>query len=189
MEEESIRKIFDESIDVISESKNLTTEIKKVSGVIINAFSNGNKIITFGNGGSAADAQHLAAEFVGRYKIERKSLPAIALTTDTSILTAIGNDYDFDNVFERQCESIVNKNDIVIAISTSGNSKNVIKGVEKSKEKGAVIILLSGESGGGLKDRSDFKLLVPSKDTPKIQEVHRIILHIICEIIDEKFEN
>jgi len=189
MKIEDIQKIFDDSARIISNSKETTTEIKKVSEVIINAFGNGNKIIAFGNGGSAADAQHLVAEFVGRYKIERKSLPGISLTTDTSILTAIGNDYNFDNIFERQCESIVNKGDVIIAISTSGNSKNVIKGVEKSKGKGAIIILLSGESGGDLKNKSDLRILVPSKDTPKIQEVHRVILHIICEIIDDYFKN
>jgi D-sedoheptulose 7-phosphate isomerase len=188
MEEENIQKIFDESIDVILKSKILIPQIKQVSDIIFNAFLQGNKIITFGNGGSAADAQHLTAEFISRYKIERKSLPSISLTTDTSILTAIGNDYNFNNVFERQCESLVNRGDIIIAISTSGNSINVIKGVTKAKEKGAIIISLSGNEGGLLKEKSDFNLIVPSNDTPKIQEVHRIFLHLICEIIDQKFK-
>jgi len=189
MENNLIDKIFDESISIISKSKSLIAEIKNAINEIINCFENGNKIIIFGNGGSAADAQHLAAEFVGRYKIERKSLPAIALTTDTSIITAIGNDYGFDKIFSRQCESIVNKNDLVIAISTSGKSKNVLDAVLLSKKQGAHIIGLTGEGGEELKKLSDIVLTIPSMSTPRIQETHKIILHIICEFVDEHFKN
>ena len=178
---------FQESISVISKSKKLSAQIIESAEKIINCFRHGNKILIFGNGGSAADAQHLAAEFVGRYKIERQSLPAISLSADSSIITAIGNDYGFEHIFEKQCESIVDKNDIVIAISTSGTSKNVINGIMNSKKKGAFIIGLTGNEGGNLKKFADIILIVPSNSTPRIQEVHRIIMHIICELVDESF--
>jgi len=159
-----------------------------VIDVITKCYQNGNKTVIFGNGGSAADAQHFAAELVGRFKLERKSLPSISLTTDTSILTSIGNDYGFDYIFSRQCESIVNSKDIVIAISTSGNSKNVINGVTTAKKKGAYIIGLTGNNGGNLKKFVDINLVVPSKSTPRIQEVHRILMHIICENVEKNLK-
>ena len=143
----------------------------------------------FGNGGSAADAQHMAAEFVSRYLTERLSLPAIALTTDTSILTAIGNDYDFNKIFSRQCESLVNNGDTIIAISTSGTSKNVILGVEEAKKRGAKIISLIGMDGPILNEKSDICIKVPSNETPRIQEGHRIIIHIICQFVENHFKN
>lgn len=182
-----IEKNFEESILVIEKTKKLKKEILNITNVIVHSIENKNKIIIFGNGGSAADSQHFAAELVGRYKIERKSLPAIALTTDTSILTAIGNDYSFDHVFTRQCESLVNKGDIVIAISTSGNSKNVINAVKCSRKKFAKIIGFTGEKGGRLKKISDICIKIPSNSTPRIQEGHRIIMHIICDLIDRHF--
>ena len=182
------KELFEESVSVIIKSKKLADKIMDVATVIIECFNNGNKVIVFGNGGSAADSQHLAAEFVGRYKIERKSLPCIALTTDTSIITALGNDYGFDYVFARQCESIVKRGDIVIAISTSGKSPNVINGISTSKERGALIIGLTGGMGGNLSKLSDITLRIPSKSTPRIQEVHRIIMHIICAIVDEYYK-
>lgn len=154
---------------------------------MISSIENNCKVIIFGNGGSAADSQHFAAELVGRYKIERRSLPAIALTTDTSILTAIGNDYSFDDVFTRQCESLVNKGDIVIAISTSGNSKNVINAIKSSKKKDAKVIGFTGEDGGELKKIVDMCINIPSDSTPRIQEGHRVIMHIICDLIDNHF--
>lgn len=140
-----------------------------------------------GNGGSAADSQHFAAELIGRFKLERKSLPAVSLTTDTSIITALGNDYSFEVIFSRQCESLVQKNDVVVAISTSGKSKNIIKAVKISKKKGAKIIAFIGENIKPLDKYSDIVLNVPSKSTPHIQEVHRILMHIICELVEEKF--
>lgn len=182
-----INQIINENRIVISETKNLDNEINQAINIITDCFRNGNKVVIFGNGGSAADAQHFAAEFVGRYLKERQSLPAIALTTDTSIITAIGNDYGFEYVFSRQCESIVNKNDVVIAISTSGKSKNIINGVLISKKKGAFTIGLTGEGGRDLDKIIDLLLVAPSKSTPRIQEVHRIIMHVISELVEENF--
>lgn len=186
---EDIKKLFDQSSEVILKSKNLSHKIENAVELIITSFQNGNKILLFGNGGSAADAQHMAAEFVSRYLIERLSLPAIALTTDTSILTSISNDYNFEKIFARQCESLVNKGDVIIAISTSGKSKNVILGVEVAKTKGAQIISMTGQDGGTLKEKSDIYLDIPSNETPRIQEGHRIIIHIICQFVENYFKD
>jgi D-sedoheptulose 7-phosphate isomerase len=139
-----------------------------------------------GNGGSAADCQHLAAEFVGRFKLERKGYPAIALTTDTSILTAVGNDYSFDSIFSRQIEALGKEGDLVVGISTSGNSKNIIRGVEKAKELGLYTVGLLGKDGGALKDLVDLPLVVPIDNTARIQECHILIGHIVCEIVEER---
>jgi len=167
-----------------------TEKINEIARLIINCYKNGNKVILFGNGGSAADAQHIAAELVGKYKIERKSLPAIALTTNTSILTSIGNDYGFDKIFERQIESLVEKGDVAIGISTSGNSENIIKGILKAKEKEAKTIAFTGRSGGKLKDIVDILLNISSDNTPRIQEAHITIGHIICGIVENQiFKN
>ena len=183
-----INEIFNESIETISESKKISEDIQKAIDVITNCYRKGNKIVIFGNGGSAADAQHLAAEFVGRFKLERQSLPAIAFTTDTSIITSLGNDYGFESVFARQCESMVQKGDVVIAISTSGRSQNVLNGIKSAKNKGALIIGLTGDSGTSLQKMVDVLLVVPSKSIPRIQESHRIIIHIICEFVEENFK-
>jgi D-sedoheptulose 7-phosphate isomerase len=156
---------------------------------MIDALKNNNKIILFGNGGSAADAQHMAAELVGRFLINRKSIPAISLTTDTSILTAIGNDFGFENVFSRQCESIVSKGDVIIAISTSGNSLNVLNGVKTAKEKEGIIIGLTGKDGGKLNGLTDEILKAPTENTPHIQECHRVIIHILCNLIEKELMN
>jgi D-sedoheptulose 7-phosphate isomerase len=189
MPESKISKLFDQSIVTISNSKTLEKSIQNVIDKIITCFENGNKIIIFGNGGSAADSQHFAAEFVGRFLLERQSLPAISLTTDTSILTSLGNDYSFDKIFSRQCESLVEKNDIVFGISTSGKSLNVINGIETAKNQGAITIALLGSGGGNLSQIVDIPIIIPSNSTPRIQESHRIILHIICEIVEEYFAN
>jgi len=186
---EKIKKLFDQSSDIILKSKVLSEKIDDVINLIISSLQNGNKILIFGNGGSAADAQHMASEFVSRYLIERLSLPAIALTTDTSILTSIGNDYNFDKIFSRQCESLVNTGDLIIAISTSGKSKNVILGVEEGKKRGAKIISLTGNDGAILKEKSDICLNIPSNETPRIQEGHRIIIHIICQFVENHFKD
>jgi len=140
----------------------------------------------FGNGGSAADAQHIAAELVGQYKLKRKSLPAIALTTNTSILTSIGNDYGFDKIFERQIESLVTNKDIAIGISTSGNSENVLRGILKAKKIGAKTIAFTGNDGGKLKGAVDILLNIPSNNTPRVQEAHITIGHIICGIVESE---
>ena len=186
---ENLEKLFDDSSRIILKSKVLSNKIKNCIDIIFDTFERGNKVLIFGNGGSAADAQHMAAEFVSKFYFDRKSLPAIALTTDTSILTSIGNDYDFEKIFSRQCESLVKKGDTVIAISTSGKSKNVIQGIKKSKNLGAKIISLTGENGGILNDESDICIEIPSNDTPRIQEGHRIIIHIICQLVEEHFKN
>ena len=155
---------------------------------IIACYRNNKKVVLFGNGGSAADSQHIAAEFVGRFKKERKALPAIALTTDTSILTALGNDYDFSYVFARQIKALVNKDDVVIAITTSGNSPNVIKGIESAIEKEAKVIVFTGGKGGKVKDMVKDVFIVPSSNTPRIQEAHIAVAHIICQLVEEEFE-
>lgn len=153
----------------------------------IKALEGGNKILLCGNGGSAADAQHIAAELVGRYKLERKGLPAIALTTDTSAITSIGNDYGYDFVFSRQIESLANVGDIVIGISTSGTSSNVIAGLEIAKKMGCVNIGLSGKNGGDMNDLCAVNIIANSDNTPRIQEMHILIGHILCEAIDNHF--
>lgn len=185
--ENDILNIFEKSATVINESKSSIKEINSAVNMIIKTIEKGKKIVIFGNGGSAADAQHMAAEFVGRYLIERDSLPAIALTTDTSALTGIGNDYGFEKVFARQCDALVNNGDLVIAISTSGKSPNIIEGIKTSKNKNVKIILLTGKNNNKLKHLTDITIRVPSNETPRIQESHRIIIHIICEFVEKHF--
>jgi len=183
---EKIEKTFHESSQLIKESVKLSKHITKAISEIKNCLEKGNKIVVFGNGGSAADAQHIAGELIGRFQMERNSLPVIALNTDTSILTALGNDYSFEIIFSRQCESLVKKGDVVIGISTSGNSKNVINGLNTSKQNGAVTLALLGNNGGKIKNIVDTPIIVNSKSTPRIQEVHRVIYHIICEQIEKE---
>ena len=184
--DQTIAKTLNESSRAIDGISNLSNEIDKTVNLIINALTKNKKIIIFGNGGSAADAQHIAAEFLGRYKIKRKSIPAIALTSNSSTTTAIANDYDFSDVFSRQCESLVSKDDIVIGISTSGNSENVIKGLKTSKKNGGLTIGLLGNNGGKIKNIVDISLVVNATSVPRIQEAHRVIYHIICEIVEEE---
>ena len=185
--ENDILNIFEKSATVINESKASIKEINSAVNMIIKTIEKGKKIVIFGNGGSAADAQHMAAEFVGRYLIERDSLPAIALTTDTSALTGIGNDYGFEKVFARQCDALVNNGDLVIAISTSGKSPNIIEGIKTSTNKNAKIILLTGKNNNKLKHLTDITIRVPSNETPRIQESHIIIIHIMCEFVEKHF--
>lgn len=148
--------------------------------------NSGSKILLFGNGGSAADAQHIAAELSGRYKNERRGLPAMALTTDTSVLTAVGNDYGFDRIFDRQVEALAREGDLLIGISTSGNSKNVLRALSLGCNIGCRTIGLSGRDGGAMHEFCDINLVVPSDDTPRIQEMHILIGHIICQAIDNE---
>jgi len=183
---DQVDELFNNSIQTITDSKKLKYEVVDAVNLIINSLKNDGKIISFGNGGSAADAQHFVAEFIGRFQKERKSIPAIAFTTDTSIITAIGNDYSFEKIFERQAESLISKNDVVVAISTSGKSKNVIKGIQMAKKKGAKIISLTGNIPIKLSKNADLSIRIPSKSTARIQEVHRLILHYICELVEEQ---
>ncbi|HEX6280043.1 MAG TPA: SIS domain-containing protein [Pyrinomonadaceae bacterium] len=165
----------------------LPDDIRSCGEILISTLKAGNKILVCGNGGSAADAQHIAAEFVGRYETERVSLPAIALTTDTSALTAIGNDYGFEYMFARQVESLAREGDCLIAISTSGNSPNVIAAMMKARTAGCRVIGLTGEGGKKLAGLSDASILVPSERTARIQEAHITIAHIWCEMVDHAF--
>lgn len=170
----------------ILEDDELIKNIDEIARVIINAYKEDKKVVLFGNGGSAADAQHIAGELVGKFYLERKALASIALTTNTSELTAIANDYSFNRVFARQVEALVNPGDIVIGITTSGNSLNVIEGIKEAKLNGAVSIGFTGASGGKLKENIDYLLAVPSEDTPHIQESHIMIGHIICYLVEKE---
>ena len=183
---EQITQMINQSVDIIKKSISLNSEINITVDSIVNSIKNGNKLIIFGNGGSAADAQHIAAELIGRYKLERKSFPAISLTTDSSILTSLGNDYSYDVVFSRQCESLVVKGDVVMGISTSGNSKNVELGMIAAQKRGAKTIGLLGNGGGIIKSVSDISIIVDSNDTANIQESHRVIYHIICNLVEKQ---
>jgi D-sedoheptulose 7-phosphate isomerase len=159
--------------------------IAAVAELIVKAMRQGRKLLLFGNGGSAADAQHLAAEFVGRFAIERAALPAFALSVNTSCLTAIGNDYGFDQVFARQIEAFGKPGDVAVGISTSGNSANVLLGLAKAKEIGLTTVALTGDSGGKMKNDADYCVCVPSSETPRIQECHILIGHVIAELVEK----
>jgi D-sedoheptulose 7-phosphate isomerase len=172
------KEVIQKVIDTLQE------DIVKASEMWVETLRKGNKILLFGNGGSAGDAQHIAAELTGRYKTERRGLPAIALTTDTSALTAIGNDYGFQRVFDRQVEALATKGDLLVGISTSGNSPNVINALKLGKEIGCMTLGLSGRGGGKMSEFCDLNLVVPSEDTPRIQEMHILIGHIICQAVD-----
>jgi len=162
----------------------LVESISDCAKVLIDCLKNGGKILLCGNGGSAADAQHFAAELVGRFEVERRGLPAIALTTDTSGLTAIGNDYGFEQIFSRQVEALAGEKDILVGISTSGNSQNVCLAIQKAKELGCVTIGLTGGDGGKIAAEADSSLIVPARRTARIQEMHLLIIHLLCELID-----
>ena len=181
-----IEKILEEAITV---KKDLIASqvdaIGNAAEMMIKALKSGGKVMIFGNGGSAADSQHMAAELVGRFMKERRGLPAIALTTNTSILTAIANDYSYDEVFSRQLDAIGAGDDVAIGISTSGNAANVIKAVELANRKGIGTIALTGRDGGGLAKTAKISIIVPSKSTPRIQEAHVAVAHILCQMVEE----
>lgn len=184
---ETIRKLIKESVKV--KEFVLETQIDNIEAaakIILKSIKSGCKVLVFGNGGSASDSQHMAAEFVGRFKKERKAISAIALTTDTSILTALANDYGYAKVFSRQVEAHGAKGDVAIGISTSGNSENVIEAIKKARSMGLVTIGLLGGDGGRLKKECDIAIVTPSKDTPRIQESHVMIEHIICELVENE---
>jgi len=174
---------------VSSKMNELSTLIESVAKLAISTIEANGKIILFGNGGSAADAQHIAAELVGRYKTKRKGLAAIALTTDSSALTSIGNDFGYDKVFLRQLEALLNINDLVIGISTSGNSSNIINALKYARENKAKVVGFSGNQGGEMNTLCDVNLVNPSSDTPRIQEMHIFVGHTICHLIDLHFSN
>jgi len=185
----TIQQEFQSHLETINNVINsMENDLDKASKMIIDTLKNGNKILLCGNGGSAADAQHIAAELTGRYKTERRGLPGIALTTDTSALTAIGNDYGYDRVFDRQVESLAQKGDLIIGISTSGNSKNIINALNVAKDIGCTTIGFSGRDGGEMNNICDINLIVPSDNTPRIQEIHILLGHTICQIIDNNFK-
>ena len=168
---------------------NLQSYIYTACMITTQTLQEGGKILIFGNGGSAADAQHIAAELTGRYKSERTALPAIALTTDTSALTAIGNDFGFKKIFERQVEALASEGDLLIGISTSGNSKNVLKALKLGKKLGCKTIGLSGCGGGAMSENCDINIIVPSNNTPRVQEMHILIGHIICQAVDDAYSD
>jgi D-sedoheptulose 7-phosphate isomerase len=183
-----IQNEFNEHIKIANLLHNLTDAVNSSAQLCIDCLRSGGKILIFGNGGSAADAQHIAAELVGRYKSDRKGLPAIALTTDSSTLTSIANDFGYGNVFNRQVEALANNGDIVIGISTSGKSDNVINALKLASKLKCITIGFSGQDGGEMNKICDVNLVVPSEDTPRIQEMHIVIGHTICHLIDLKFK-
>ena len=182
-----LKQILNEHLDVANRSFQAEQQrnLSVITDKIIAMFRNGGKLLICGNGGSAADAQHIAAEFIARFKLERSSLPAIALTTDSSILTATANDYSYDVVFKRQVEGLGQKGDILIGISTSGNSKNVIEAVRAAKKKGMVTVSFTGETGGSLKPLTDLNFSAASQVTSHIQEMHITALHAVSEVAEE----
>ena len=172
--------------EVISRvERELSPLIAEMVTLLVETFTRGGKLLVMGNGGSAADAQHFVAEIVGRFKMERRGLPAIALSTDTSILTAIGNDYGFERVFSRQVEALAAPGDLVVGISTSGNSPNVLLALKVAREKGCRTVGLLGKDGGSIKDVCDLALIVPTSDTPRVQEGHITIIHIVCDLLEK----
>jgi D-sedoheptulose 7-phosphate isomerase len=184
--ENDIISILDENIKIKENIKDQASLIATIASVIIKAYQKKKKVVLFGNGGSAADAQHISTEFVGKFYKDRASLPALALSTNTSSITATANDFGYDKIFERQVSSLVNEGDIVIGISTSGNSPNVIKGLEKAKEKGAITVGFTGQKENKIEILSDYCLKIPSTDTPRIQEGHITVGHIICYLVEEE---
>lgn len=187
MTKDRINKIFDDSILVISESKKISSEIQKSVNLIIKCYKKGGKIIVFGNGGSAADAQHFATELTVKMNKFRKALPVLALTTDTSALTAIGNDYKFEDIFKRQIEALMTKKDILISISTSGNSKNIISALKYSKKKNYNTLNILGNKGGEAKKYSKNNFIVDSSNPSRIQEVHIIFYQNVCDLVENYY--
>lgn len=186
---EQIRQIIEESIETkkrfLDGAGNLEN-IQKAADEIVRCFKDSGKVLICGNGGSAADAQHIAGELVDKFLLDRKGLPVIALTTDSSIITAWGNDKDFNEIFERQVEALGKTGDVLIGISTSGNSENVVRGMKKAKDSKMKVISLTGKDGGEIKTLSDVNINVDSMETPRIQECHSVIYHILCELVEKE---
>lgn len=189
---EKISNIISQSITCkqqILSNEDLLNTIENCVHTIVNAFKNKNKVLFCGNGGSAADAQHLAAEFSGRFYTDRIALPAEALHCNTSYITAVANDYSYDVIYSRMIQGIGNEGDILVGLSTSGNSKNIVEAFKMAKEKKMITIALTGETGGQMKDLCNYLLNIPSKDTPRIQESHIMVGHIICELVETQLFN
>ncbi len=184
---EDIKRIIDEHQKALDLVKNQNEKIKEIADIIIDTLNKGKKLLIMGNGGSAADSQHFAAEIVGRFQKNRKALPAIALSTDTSILTAVGNDYGYDKVFSRQVEALGEEGDAVICFSTSGNSTNVIEAADAASAAGCRTIGFLGRDGGLLKDKCDVSITVEIETTARVQEMHLMIYHIICELVEKDY--
>lgn len=185
-----IRSLIESSIETkqkLLQDDKIAETVEEITKAIVAAFKNGNKLLLCGNGGSAADAQHLAAEFTGRFYKDRQALPAEALHVNTSYLTSVANDYSFDVVYSRMVTGIGNKGDLLIGLSTSGNSINIIKALEAAKEKGMITVGFTGETGGKMKNLCDHLINIPSGDTPRIQESHILLGHIICQLAEEKY--
>lgn len=184
-----IKEQINDSMDVkqkILNDENILNVIKTASDVITNSYKNGGKLLLCGNGGSAGDAQHIAGEMVARFRLERNALSAIAFNTNSSVVTAIGNDYEYNYIFERQVEAFGKEGDVLISISTSGNSESVLRAINKAKEMNIKTVSLLGKDGGACKNISDYAIVVPSDDTPRIQESHIMIGHIICDIVERR---
>lgn len=187
---DKIKNIVGASIDVkqqVLADEHLLAVVASVTDVITRAFRAGNKVLFCGNGGSAADAQHLAAEFSGRFYIDRDALPAEALHANTSYLTAVANDYSYDVIYARLIKGIGNKGDVLIGLSTSGNSKNIVMAFEQAKANGMITVGFTGATGGNMKALSDYLINIPSTDTPRIQEAHMLLGHIICQLVEEQY--
>jgi D-sedoheptulose 7-phosphate isomerase len=187
---ETFKAIISESILVkqkLMNDEGILNTLEKAVEIIIEAFKNGNRVYFCGNGGSAADAQHLAAEFTGRFYTDRNSLPADALHCNTSYLTAVGNDYGFDEIYARIIRGISNKGDVLVGLTTSGNSVNIIKAFEAAKLKEVTTIAFTGDTGGKIKGYTDYLFNVPSNDTPRIQECHILLGHILCQFVEAKY--
>jgi D-sedoheptulose 7-phosphate isomerase len=183
--QQQIKESYETKQRIFNDDK-LLEDIQKVAKLCVELYKNGNKTILAGNGGSAADAQHIAAELVGRYGFDRDSIPSLALTTDTSNLTAIGNDYGYNKIFSRQLAGMGQKGDLFIGISTSGNSQNLLEAFDVAKEKEIISVALVGKDGGKMAQKADIALIVPSNQTPRIQESHILIGHILCDIIEKE---
>jgi D-sedoheptulose 7-phosphate isomerase len=187
---EKVRQLIQASIDtkqLVLENETLIRTIIDCSQIITEAFKNRNRVYLCGNGGSASDAQHIAAEFTGRFYLDRIALPAEALHCNTSYMTAVANDYSFDVVYSRLVEGIMNKGDILIGLSTSGNSKNIVNAIEAARKKGVITIGFTGQNGGKMRDICQFLIDIPSNDTPRIQESHILVGHIICQLVEEVY--
>lgn len=184
-----VREIFAETIRLHEQVAANVDAVVHASEAMVKALGQGRKVLAFGNGGSAADAQHLAAELVGRFQRERPALAGVALSTDTSVLTSIGNDYGFERVFTRQIEALGAAGDVAVAISTSGSSPNVLAACRAARERGLIVIALTGRDGGELGRLADIHLNVPHASTARVQEVHRTLLHAICELVEREMSN
>lgn len=184
--ERKIIKAFEDSISIkgkfVKENASLIAEVSKL---IADAFNDGKKLLIFGNGGSACDASHMAAEFVNRFKMDRPGLPAVALNTDVAVLTSIANDYNYNEIFSRQIKTLADEGDIAIAISTSGSSKNILKAVDVAKKKKIIIVAFTGQKGVEFASKCDYAFVVPSDDTPRIQETHITLGHVLCQMVEE----